>query len=295
MTSSLDPGRCAPAAERRGGVLPATAGPVARWLLVEQPGGRGRDALRQSLVPAKTAARLSAAAAESRVRVVLIRRPGRSPATDVRAWAYVDSRPGQEQVRWGGYQRHTELLDALDGTAGRPSAEPVYLVCTHGRHDTCCAMRGRPLARALARLRPGQVWECSHIGGDRFAANVVVLPEGLYYGHVSPESAADIVTAYDAGEVVLRLLRGRSSLAAPVQAAQHHARLLLDERRIAALPPLRLEHTAAQRWRVTLARDGQRATAVVHGETAPPVHLTCSSAQPESVRIFRVVDWFPGG
>lgn len=283
--------RCAPAAQRRGDELAGTASPVTRWLLVEQPGHWGRDALRDSHIEPAIGRRLAEAASGAGVRLVMIRRPGRVPATDARAWAYVDSRPGHEDVRWGTYRAHTELLAAVDGSAGRPDTAPVYLVCAHSRHDACCAIRGRPVAAALGRLRPGQVWECSHIGGDRFAANVVVLPEGLYYGHVSPQSAADIVLAYDAGHVVPSLLRGRSSLPAPVQAAQHHARLRLDESQIVALAPRRVDRIGEQSWRVVLAHGDRDATVLVRGEVAPAQRLTCSSGRPESVRVFRFAGW----
>ena len=62
-------------------------------------------------------------------------------------------------------------------------------MCTHGRHDACCAERGRPVAAALTAARPEQTWEVSHVGGDRFAANLLVLPEGLYYGQVTADEA----------------------------------------------------------------------------------------------------------
>ena len=283
-------GRCAPSAQRRGDDLPGTAAPVARWLLVEQPGGWGRNALRDSNIEAGIAQRLAAAAAEAKLRILLIRRPGRVPATEARAWAYIDSRPGREQVRWGSYSDHGELLDVMDGTAGSPDPAPVFLVCAHGQHDACCAIRGRPVAAELNRLRPGQAWECSHIGGDRFAANMVVLPQGLYYGHVPVSAAAEVVLAYESGQVVTPLLRGRSSLPAPVQAAQHHARLLLDEHRIDAMPPLDVVRIASDTWRVVLAHGDAHVTVVVRAEQAPPVRLTCSSVSEESVRVFRLID-----
>ncbi|MGB9377113.1 MAG: sucrase ferredoxin [Mycobacteriales bacterium] len=283
--------RCAPAAQLRGDDLPGTAAPVSRWLLIEQPGRWGRDALRDSHIEPDVTARLAAAAKAARVRIVLIRRPGRVPVTDTKAFAYVDSRSGREQVRWGSYRDHDELLGVFDGTAGEPSSSPVYLVCAHGRHDVCCAMRGRPVAAELNRLRPGQAWECSHIGGDRFAANVVVLPQGLYYGHVSLELAAEVVASYDRNEVVLPLLRGRSSFPAAVQAAQQHARVRLAERRIDALMPLRVERATPDTWRVALTGPAGDVVVTVRAETAPPVRLTCSSLQPESVRIFRPVGW----
>ncbi len=268
-----------------------TAAPVTRWLMVEQPGRWGRDALADSDVDPALGRRLAAAASEAGVRVVLIRRPGRTPVTPARAWAYVDSRLGRESVRWGSYRNHTELFEVLDGSAGQPDRTPVYLVCAHGRHDACCAIWGRPVAAELHRLRPGQVWECSHIGGDRFAANVVVLPEGLYYGQVSLPEVRDLVVAHDAGQVVLPLLRGRSTLAGPVQAAQHHARLRLEEYRIGELSPRSVTRMATDTWRVVLDHGAAQVTVTVRAETAPPVRLTCSSGREESVRIFQLVSW----
>src|SRR3712207_7435783 len=73
--------------------------------------------------------------------------------------------------------------------SGRPAERPVYRVCAHGGHEACCALRGRPLARALPADDPDDVWECSHLGGDRFAANVLVLPHGFYYGQVPGDGA----------------------------------------------------------------------------------------------------------
>ena len=201
------PDRCAPSAERRGDARYGTAAPVPRWFLIEQAGAWGREALLESEVDGRVAAALAAAAAAVGTRVVLIRRPGRLATGAARRWAVVDSRAGHERVGWGSWRRAEDLLDVpLDEPVG-DGGGPVYLVCAHGRHDACCAIRGRPVAEALARLRPEQTWECSHIGGDHFAANLVALPHGLYYGHVTATSVADLVAA-------LRARGGRPDLAA---------------------------------------------------------------------------------
>src|SRR3546814_4969337 len=55
---------------------------------------------------------------------------------------------------------------------GEPGPEHLHLVCTNGRHDPCCADFGRPVVRAL-RAAGVEVMESSHVGGDRFAANIV--------------------------------------------------------------------------------------------------------------------------
>jgi hypothetical protein len=197
-----------------------TAFPAARLLLVEQPGPWGHRGLRESRFDSEAAVALEARAASEGVRVLAIRRPGRTPAGTVRSWYLADARDAHQSVWRGEYHDGRELLDLpLDGSVGQPDGAPAYLVCAHSKHDTCCALRGRPVAAALADLRPGRVWECSHIGGERFAANVLMLPSGLVYGRVLPFAAPEFVAAAEAGEVVGALLRGRIGLVPVAQAA----------------------------------------------------------------------------
>ena len=212
--------RCALRAQLRGDPMLGTAFPAARVLLVEQPGPWGRAGLRTSRFDPATASALEQRAAAAGLRVIAIRRPGRSPRGVLRRWALADTRDGVEELRWGSFDEDAELLDLpLDGSAGEPDPEPLYLVCAHSKHDTCCALRGRPVAAALGDERPGRVWECSHLGGDRFGANVLVLPSGMLYGRVLPFAAAEFAAAADAGEVVGALLRGRIGLPPVAQAA----------------------------------------------------------------------------
>jgi hypothetical protein len=103
--------------------------------------------------------------------------------------------------------------------------EPYVLVCTNGRHDACCATFGRPLARALRRSRwAAWVWECSHIGGDRFAGNLLLLPDSLYFGRLDAAGAERVLEQFDAGRLDLDGFRGRSTLNLVEQAAEHFVR-----------------------------------------------------------------------
>ena len=58
------------------------------------------------------------------------------------------------------------------------------LVCTHGSHDTCCGTFGYPIYEQIRNedaRRPGsniRVFRVSHLGGHRFAPNLVDMPEG---------------------------------------------------------------------------------------------------------------------
>ena len=283
-------GRCAPAAERRGDARFGTASPTSRWLLVEQPGGWGPEALLDSpLDPAVGAELIRRWEDGAGIRVLLVRRPGRRPAPDRRAWAVVDSRAGRERVGWGSWSDPAELLDLPVGAGAGEPGGPLYLVCAHGRHDACCAIRGRPVAEALEATRPGAVWECSHVGGDRFAANLVALPHGLFYGHVTAAAAPAVAAAYERGEVRPDLLRGRSAFAPPAQAAQHYARLALGESRVDALLPLGMARVAERVWRVRLAHPPGALQVTVRAGLAAPARLTCGSTRAERPRSWQLV------
>lgn len=295
MTSA--PWRCSEAAERRADTRYGTAPPAERWLLVEHPGPWGRHILTDAGLDRAVARELGRWAQRTAGRVVLIRRPtvrrGDS-STGPRRWFLADSRLGREEIRAGQFDGEADLLDVLrDPAPGTPTAEPVYLVCTHGRHDVCCAVRGRAVAGAFAAEYPQRVWECSHVGGDRFAANVVLLPHGLYHGHVPPASACELARAYDLGRLSLRWLRGRSALPAPIQAAQHYVRTATGERGVASYPPLTCENSGPDEWTVELARPQTRqpVTVVVRARMrAVDEPLTCSAAGPGRVRVFELVD-----
>lgn len=109
------------------------------------------------------------------------------------------------------------------GRARRREA-PLYLVCTNGRRDRCCATLGRALVAALADACGEALWETSHVGGHRFAANLVCLPDGTYYGRLDAASGPATVAGHREGRLDLDHLRGRSWLPPPAQAAEIFAR-----------------------------------------------------------------------
>jgi hypothetical protein len=289
----LDPGLCSMQARARGDSPVATASPAQRWVLIEQPGPWGREALLQSRFDATVATVLARRSRAENVRLLLVRRPGDRLADSGRRWAYADSRPGREGLWWSVRSSDADLVDApWDGTVGEPARGPIYLVCTHGSHDACCALRGRPLARTLPAPGPADVWECSHLGGDRFAANLLVLPHGFYYAQV-PGDGAEVVTAHEHGRVALPWLRGRAGLPPAAQAAQHDARerlglLGVDDlpvRSVATLPAT----GGIERWEVVL--EGPAGAVVSSVESRPSgsaVQLTCHATHPAHHRTWHV-------
>jgi hypothetical protein len=132
-------------------------------------------------------------------------------------------------------------LDAvLAGTHWLAPTGPVLLVCTNGRRDACCAVRGRPVARAASAVYPGRVWATSHTGGHRFAPTGVLLPWGRGLGRLDPDLARTALAAADRGLLPARALgprhdRGLSSLSPAAMAAESAVREALGEARAEAL------------------------------------------------------------
>jgi hypothetical protein len=213
--------RCADAARDRADPLVGSAPQTRQWLLIEHPGPWRVDAVLGSGIASGVLEVLTRNAQRTSTRILLVRRPGRTVRTSERRWILTGldttSRAGSWRVDEDLLVPAEELTrEALQSTE---SPDPILLVCTHGVHDTCCALRGRPVAASLAERWPDAVWECSHIGGDRFAPNVVVLPDGFYYGNLDPDSAVEVVRQHLTGTVPSSQLRGMARYPPPVQAA----------------------------------------------------------------------------
>lgn len=244
------------------GALPAwgSATRANFWVAVEQAGPWGRDALTQSHLDPQVGARLAAAAAGAGGRVLLIRAPGahsdrsRSASRQVfvagalsgRPWLLsgrIDDPAELEALPWhelsaGGVDVAREACSWL-----RRAEAPVLLVCANSKRDVCCALKGRPVAHGVADQRPGQVWECSHTGGHRFAPTGIVLPLGQMLARLTPELGVQVLDAAASGRLAVGTLdehhdRGVSHLAPRAQAAVSWVRATEGETDPAALTVL---------------------------------------------------------
>ena len=261
--------------------LAATASRVDRWLLVEYRGLWAHDAVDDStLSPEVKRALVSWRNAEPRSRVVFVRRTERRREDGLVAFR-VTSREGESWARCIDLERHDDLAELDLDAAGAPLDHPLLLVCTHGKHDPCCARFGRPLYEAVREaVDDDWAWQVSHVGGDRFAGNLVELPRGLYFGRVDPAEAWDTVDELLAGRIPLARYRGRSCYSFPVQAAERtvraHAGLVgVDDLRLASVT-----HADGERWVVRFATaSGETWETAIVRQDGPLTYLTCSSRE----------------
>jgi hypothetical protein len=291
--------RCSQASETRDEPMAGTASTVRSWLLLEDPGPWGRDALQDARLPEFVGLELQRRCRAAGVRPLLIRRASTnasSPASSP-GLACFAIRSGPEPP-WIERTRLARVADILDldlpalGRGVRPGFEPVdgplFLVCTHGRRDVCCAERGRPLAGSLAGALPDATWESSHVGGDRFAGNLVAFPHGLYLGRVRPDEAAEVARAYADGRVSLPHLRGRSCYPMPVQAAEHALRTREGFDRVDDLGLERTERRRGVSTSTFRTPMGRFSVSIAIEESAPSF-LTCHSLAAERAPTYRTI------
>jgi hypothetical protein len=277
--------------------LTATASRVDHWLLIEYAGAWASDPLAASVVSPELKKHLRAQlAALPHARLLFVKKP-RRPGTHTSRVFLAMSRPGKERL----LELELEQLDDLLGVdlsaafagAGQAavSNEALWVVCTHGKRDRCCALHGRPLYDALTHETDStRVWQSTHVGGDRFAGNVVVLPQGLYYGRVGPSNAAGLVGAHASGRIDLARYRGRSAWPFAVQAAEHAVR---EAEGLLGVADLELAGAARRDDGVRCVRfrtaDGtMHELLVVESVADEPTYLTCDSTQPRRARRWRV-------
>jgi hypothetical protein len=278
----------------RGDQLAGTAARAHGWVLIEHPGPWPFGGFAELPLSPEIIETVRRAAGAAGMRILLIRRHGRRRAGRERVWGVLRyDAHGAHRQEWGTWSDETALLHVAQAIA-RPGATghpPLYLVCTHGIHDACCAILGRPVVRALAEEWPARTWECSHVGGDRYAANVVVVPDGVYFGDVTPQQAVAEVARLEAGLVSAEHLRGYCDLIAPAQfavaevlrrfgpAGRHAIRLLGAE-------------PAGDRWGIALACDPPLPTHVevqVQVRGLPAARLTCRAPAPSRAIAYEVV------
>lgn len=222
------------------------------WLVIEQPGAWGADALTESDLPAGFGQALKETLTDSEIGVVLARRPSSHSverrATNRRRIWLAHCAPAGVRMRAGSLDNVTDLL-RWDWAAikkgelppvGRRSADPALFLCVNGKRDACCAIHGRKVIDEL-RNDPeltGQVFEASHLGGHRFTPTALMLPWGYLYGRLTAAAAREALSLAWQGRTLTSSLRGRSSLPAWAQVAELAVREKADTHPVDALDVL---------------------------------------------------------
>lgn len=301
MTDAQERQRCAAIARESGEPLFATAPVSKAWLLVEHPGPWGADALTESSVDPEVSVELDRRSKEHGFRILFLRRSAGRTGPGSRSCFLARAAQCEHWMERLEIDGPADLLDLDPGVLGRTAApglgkpaESLFAVCTHGRRDPCCAEYGRRLVRSFETAGDaGGVWESSHQGGHRFAANLALFPHGLFYGQVAPDGAGRIVESFRDGRLVLDGYRGRSAFDAATQAADYMVRRELGLTGIDDLLPTAREDLGGGRYRVAF-NGAMGALSVTLEESDGPMRPeSCNKPKLTPVRHYRQLGLTP--
>jgi hypothetical protein len=208
-----------------------TASTADAWLLLEYSSAWGARAFQESQLTRAVKAHLKKALqAVPRSRLLFIKRE-RETRSHLTLFT-VRSTENDASIARVKLTNYEQLLSVnLAGIlAGEEAAgvefweRPLFLVCTHGKRDKCCAKFGYALYKSLRVDAGDDVWQSSHVGGDRFAANLICFPHGFFYAHVTADAGRQIISQYSQQIVSLNNYRGRCCYPSPIQAAEFFLR-----------------------------------------------------------------------
>lgn len=232
--------------------LPAwgTAARASFWVGLEQPGPWGAQAATQSrLLDPEVGAALEQWCLDRGGRLLLLRAPGGEgdPNKLVRRVFVAGNLAGDPWLGTTTITGPASLIGlladaAIDTATTRPGGfdrHPAILtICTNARRDQCCAVGGLPLAKGLFDEHPGQIWECSHLSGHRFAPTGLLWPTGQVLGRLDTRAATEGLRLAERGLVWgagPTHDRGRTHLEPARQAAEAYVRAQLPPKSASAL------------------------------------------------------------
>jgi hypothetical protein len=232
------------------------------WILLEYPYPPPEKALHGNHLSDEINRYLSAVqSALPESRTLLIRRKS-SKAGSHPLLYLADGREGQTHLYKFPLSDYRDVLKLdIPGILARgPTApdnlseENIFLVCTNGKRDPCCLKWGLPLLNILQEHVGEAAWQTSHVGGHRFAPNMICLPHGFYYGRVPQDQVTRIADRHLTGHITLENFRGSAAYPAPAQAAEYFLRLETREDRIGAYRLDNFSATAENHWEMRFMR-----------------------------------------
>jgi hypothetical protein len=223
---------CADLARQSSEPMAGTAPTVGSWFLLEYNGPWTAKATSDNDLPRSIQAWLTEGLAlieDSRLQFIKRSRPTHRAGISFFIALTEETAPRLYEFRLNTYDdlQTLDISAPLLGAAAYDRylrTEPLYLVCTNGKRDRCCSRDGLALYQPLVEEVGDAAWQCTHLGGHRYAPTLVTFPDGAFYGRLRPSDLAPLVQAQTEKALYLSHLRGRCCYDDVVQAAESFLR-----------------------------------------------------------------------
>ena len=264
-------------------MLATAAASTENWVLLEVTGGWAPKAPATRGLPSAVTNLWAHVAQTPRARMLFIKqKPRTSPSRRIfignsgkDPWWITWSLPNLEAV---GEIDIDAIWKGQIPAVAEAVTEPLYLVCTHGKRDACCAKFGIAMYRALCDQNAARVWQASHIGGHRFAATLLAFPTGHCFGRLAPADAQPLYEAFENHSLwSLGHIRGRTMYNRPEQAAIQFLRQHLSQTEVTGIEltsPATIS-TAGNEWTVRLKAQHQHYVVTVKSTPGKEIFGSC--------------------
>ena len=285
--------------------LAATATHTRSWLLLQYEDAWEGKAFEASHLPQEVKTYLiEVQKLLEAPRLQLIK--GKTKTTSPHISFYV-IRPNEDQPVMYRFQledyRDLLSLDIPAVLAGDPryqsqqTTRSTFLICTNARRDPCCAHFGTAAFHKLAEYQEKSMgkfdlWQTIHVGGHRFAPNMLYFPYGLYFGRMHPDHVKQVAARCLEGQLSMGYYRGRAEYREPLQAAEIYLRQQTGRLDIDAFHFSGLDNPEADLWLVhfTEQSNGRQYQLALHLEkTGGKVLQSCGEENPAPIKLYRLV------
>lgn len=195
------------------------------WILLEYNDSWEEKAFNTCKIDSEVKNHIRAfAGTEPKSRIQLIKNPNNHDGANIRLYVVI-TRPGETNLYEFTLSSYEDILD-IDFEKSLKEKTPItkylILICTHGSYDECCSKYGLEIFNHLNGIQSDyEIWQTTHVGGHRFAANIVILPDGIFYGRVNPDNIDSIIETHSKNNLKLNTLRGICTNDPDVQAADY--------------------------------------------------------------------------
>jgi len=292
---------CSDIAREHNVPLMASATRGGLWFLLEYSGSYEGKAFEQSEIPKQVKDHLQGVKIPGlKTRMLLIRQEDSRQRDGLHFFIGMTDpqNPRLFEYRLQSYTAILELnLAALAAQGFEDSEhlrrEPLFLVCTNGRRDACCARYGPEIYQAMREEAGDAVWQSSHIGGHNKAPNTLFFPHGVEYGNTTATEIRHLVTQYQDGKMALEHYRGRVCFDEPAQAAEHFWRQETGNLDLPGMRLVSLESIGEAEWQAVVesAQDTERHVLTFQRrESNIQIPITCAQDKLSPISTFHKID-----
>lgn len=286
---------CSIAAQMGKENLAGTAASFQRYILLEYPYPFKEKAIKESSLSTSLKTYLETYLTNNYGKLLLIRQEEKKEK-NFHVFFYDSLNSCLNKQTFPNYEalHATDLDHCFAKNTAHQVTESQYFICTNGTRDQCCAKFGYPIYKQFQAIKPQQTWQCSHIGGHRFAPTGLFLPMGIYYGHMQVEHIAQMIQTDAQKALSLNHYRGRTAYKKPEQAAEYFLRQQLKENKNEAIQRLSTTALAVNKWAVYFEKVSTQQKYVVHIAQVPSNYegyLKCTATTLERPPQFQLLKW----